>query len=579
MQTADFSSRPSAFDQDGRADLNLFGMAVARLFRGLDNIRMSTISIVISVLTAVVFVVGVLSTGLTLHNVSTIAQTWRDFDTGLGRRIDLLAQLRGHLGYGGLVQHWDQWQAGNEQVKGLLSADIQAIRELSPAWQSASPGPEEREALASVLRTVDAYEAALKQGAKGEVDSANQIQQSLTRISGILQQERASGADRVEDAVWRLGFTVGGVMLFSAALLILLTTFFFWFTRFRVLIPIRESGLSMRRLADGDKTTRVPFVDKTDEMGEMARTVEVFRDNMIRADRLEMEKRAGDQVILDQAKRRSELTDAFGVSADRLLAVVDRSVAKVRDSAQQMLRLAEATGQDTAAVAVTAGQASSNVQQVAASAEEMGASIQEIGSSVSRSTDITKKAVEGISALDGTMADLEEATLRVGEIVAMIGEIAAQTNLLALNASIEAQRAGDAGKGFAVVAGEVKTLAGQTARATGEISEHINEITAKTRTAVVALKGVVETVTEADTVVSSIAAAINQQSAATGEIVRNVHEAAISNTHVSETMEHLAEDASQVKSNAASVVATIEELGQEASEMQKTVRAFLKDVR
>ena len=180
----------------------------------------------------------------------------RDFDTGLGRRIDLLAQLRGHLGYGGLVQHWDQWQAGNEQVKGLLSADILAIRKLSPAWQSDSPGPEEREALASVLRTVDAYEAALKQGAKGEVDTANQIQQSLTRISGILQQERASGADCVEDAVWRLGFTVGGVMLFSAVLL----------------IPIRESGLSMRRLADGDKTTLVPFVDKTDEMGEMART-------------------------------------------------------------------------------------------------------------------------------------------------------------------------------------------------------------------------------------------------------------------------------------------------------------------
>jgi len=109
---------------------------------------------------------------------------------------------------------------------------------------------------AGSLRTVDAYEAALKQGAKGEVDTANQIQQSLTRISGILQQERASGADCVEDAVWRLGFTVGGVMLFSAALL----------------IPIRESGVSMRRLADGDKTTLVPFVDKTDEMGEMART-------------------------------------------------------------------------------------------------------------------------------------------------------------------------------------------------------------------------------------------------------------------------------------------------------------------
>ena len=379
--------------------------------------------------------------------------------------------------------------------------------------------------------------------------------------------------------MWRLGASVGGVMLVSAILLVLLTLFFFWFTRFRVLIPINASARSMRQLADGDKAAQVPFIEKSDELGDMARTVAIFRENMIRADHLEAEKRAADQVVLDQANLRAALTGAFGVSADRLLAVVDGSVAKVRQSSHEVLRLAEETGAEAAAVATTAGQAASNVQQVAAAAEQMGASIQEIGSSVGRSTDITRLAVEGISALDSTMVELSTATETIGEIVALIEEVAAQTNLLALNASIEAQRAGDAGKGFAVVANEVKNLAGQTARATSEISEHIGGIQGRTQAAVRALKDVAGTVTEADAVVSSIAAAIEQQSATTREIVRNVHEAAQSNSHVTEAMNRLATEAGLVKNTAASMVETIDELGREAAEMQNTVRTFLAEVR
>lgn len=559
-------------------DLNFFGVFVSRLFGALDNIRLSSISALISVLTGIVFVVGVGATALTLHNVSTIASTWRGFDTGLGRRIDLLAQLRGHLGYGGLAQHWAAWQAGDEAGRAALASDILAVRGLVPAWDGANPKPEEREALSRIIRAVDAYDAALQAGKKEASANDEEAVKALNQIAEILRLERAVGANEVEDAMWRLASSVGGVMMVSAILLVMLTLFFFWFTRFRVLIPIKASAGSMQKLAKGDKNVSVPFTDKSDELGDMARTVEVFRENMIRADQLEAEKRSADQVILDQATRRAELTKSFGVSADRLLAVVEGSVAKVRESSRLVLGLAEKAGEESASVAATAEQATGNVQQVAAAAEEMGASIREIGGNVSRSTDITRNAVEGITSLGATMEELAQATGKIGEIVALIDEIAAQTSLLALNATIEAQRAGDAGKGFAVVANEVKNLAGQTARATGDISEQISEIQTKTQAAVSSLKGVAATVTEADSVVSSIAAAIEEQSATTNEIVRNVNQAAQSNAHVSQAMSGLAEESGLVKTNAASMAETIDALGQEASEMQTTIRKFLEQV-
>jgi methyl-accepting chemotaxis protein len=559
-------------------DLNILGHLVERLFSALDNVRLSTLSVIISGLTVAVFMVGVAATALTLHNVSTIASTWHGFDTGLGRRIDLLAELRGHLGYGGLTQHWGAWKAGDDTARPLLGGDIGAIRSLAPAWMGANPGPEERQALSVVLATVDAYDAALAAGQRTTIQTDGDSQKALTRISEILRRERATGADEVEDSMWRLGATVGGVMTISALLLVLLTLFFFWFTRFRVLIPINASAGAMRRLADGDKSLTVPYTDKRDELGDMARTVEIFRESMIHADRLEAEKRAADQVVLDQARRRADLTGSFNVSAERLLGVVDGSVTTVREASHQVLRLAEETRAESAAVAASAAQAANNVHQVAAAAEEMGASIHEIGNGVSRSTDITRHAVAGITALDATMEELSTTTGKIGEIVALIAEIAAQTNLLALNASIEAQRAGDAGKGFAVVANEVKMLAGQTARATGEISEQIGEIQSRTAAAMRALKDVAATVIDADSVVSSTAAAIEQQSATTAEIVRNVAEAARSNRHVSDAMVRLADEATQVKTTAASMVDTIDALGGEATEMQTTFRTFIQQV-
>ena len=559
-------------------DLNAFGRLVQSLFKAFDNVRLSTVSVVITILTAVLFVTGVVSTVVTLHNVTTIAGNWRDFDTGLGRRLDLMGEVRARLGYGGLVQHWSAWKAGDDAAGRLLSRDIEALRALQPAWTASHPTAEQSQAFSTVMETVDAYGRALTSSQRGAVIDDGKALTALDSITTSLQSQRKSGADSVEDAMWRLQATVGGVMTLSAIFLTMLALFYLWFTRYRVNAPIQAFSGAMLRLSQGDKTVRVPFTEKSDEMGEMARTVRVFRENMIRADKLEEEKRAADQALIAKAELRAKLTDAFGLSANRLLSVVEASVDNVRKAAGNVQDLAVRTGHQGDTVANAASEAAANVQQVAAAAEEMGASIGEIGNSVTRSTDITRSAVSEFAALEGSMSELAGATSKIGEIVALIDEIASQTNLLALNASIEAQRAGEAGKGFAVVANEVKVLAGQTSRATQDIAAQIGQVQSRAAATMKNLQGVANTVGKADEVVASIAAAIEEQSATTREIARNVAEAATSNANITDSMKLLAADVSEVSVNATSMGETIDQLSREAKSMEEVVRRFLDDV-
>ncbi|MBI5260239.1 MAG: HAMP domain-containing protein [Bradyrhizobium sp.] len=523
--------------------------------------------------------VGILAVGVTMRNVSTISVVWRDFDTGLGRRIDLFASLRGYLGYGGFIQHWDAWRGGDEAMRAKVMEDIQHIKSLQPAWLGARPKEAERKALLAIMDTVDAYQRVLTSNAKNETVDGGKMREALTQIADSLKAERHDGAELVEDSVWKLGSTVGSVMGFSAVFLILLSLFYLWFTRFRVVVPIRLSMEAMQRLADGNKQIVVPYTNKKDEIGNMARTVETFRQSMIHADELEFSKRAADQAIIAQGARRAELTDSFGVSSDKLLNIVDNAVANVRETAGDVRVLAERTGKETEEVTHAAQTATNNVRDVAEATEQLNASIQEIASRVEESTAITRNAVDGISALDKTMGELSTAAQRIGEIVAMIEQIAGQTDLLALNASIEAQRAGAAGRGFAVVANEVKVLAGQTAKATQDIGGQVQQIQSKTFASVSALKEVAETVTKADSIVASIASAVEEQSAVAGGIARNIGEAARSNDAVAESMLRLSAQAADVGNKSVEMGSVIEQLGKEASTMQKTVREFLGEVR
>jgi len=574
-------------------DLNAFGRGAAGLSWMISNVRLKLVSVGISVLMALLLAAGVAGTVASFAKVAEISSVWRSFDTGLARRLTLQSELRHRLGFGGLSQHFrDYLLTGDPLLRQAVTGDIGHLREIAPAYITAGASDQEKQALAVVAALVDGYERAVPRAVAGieRKEPAERIRADIAldessalaamdRLAQILQDQHKASADSIEDATWTVAATVGGVMVLSGILLLLLAIFFFWFTRYRIVGPLDSLGGVMSHLSKGDKTIQVPLIDKTDEIGDMARAVEIFKESMVRADQLEAQKRGADAERLQRAHRREELTSDFGAVATRLLQVVDGSVQNVRETADRLSRVAETTGRQAQTVSASANQAATNVEEVAIAAEQLGASGRDISRGVSQSASITRDAVGGIQGLDTTMSALDNAALKIGEIVTLISEIAAQTNLLALNASIEAQRAGDAGKGFAVVANEVKVLAAQTARATEQIAEQVTSIQGTTRDAMGALKTVHATVVHADEVVSTIASAVEEQNAATLSIARNVNQAAAGNRDVSEAISEVSANAEHSGQAAAEMVAVTDSLRSEADTMKAEVEKFLAAVK
>jgi methyl-accepting chemotaxis protein len=573
--------------------LNSFGLGIEALGWFVSNVRLRLVSVLISILMGALLAAGIIGTVSTFSALREISSTWRTFDTGLARRLVLLSDLRQHFGFGGLMQHFhDYVLSGDPLLRQAVTADIAKLRQVGPAYVTAGASGEEQDQIKVVLALVEAYEAAMpkvadaiershgaeKAHAAGQINEAPALA-ALDRLGTLLREEHRAASDKVDDATWTVGATVSVVMLLNGVLLLALAAFFYWFTRYRIVRPLDRLGSVMGHLSRGEKTVTVPLVEKSDEIGDMARAVEVFKESIIRADQLEEQKRAADQVVMERAHRREELTDQFAVSATRMLTTVNDTVNQVRDSANALLTVASGTQRQAEAVTASAAEASENVQAVASATEQLSASGRDVSRSVSRSAGITRQAVAGIENLSTTMGVLDSAADKIGEIVSLIGEIAAQTNLLALNASIEAQRAGDAGKGFAVVANEVKALAGQTARATDEIAEQVQSIQGTTRDAVTALKTVGTTILEADEVVSSIATAIEQQNAATESIVHNVNQAAHGNQNVTTAIGEVTSAAEHTGDMAGRMVRVTEELRAEADTMKAEVERFLSAVR
>ncbi|CUW37729.1 conserved protein of unknown function （contain Methyl-accepting chemotaxis protein fragment) [Magnetospirillum sp. XM-1] len=574
-------------------DLNALGRGAAGMAWFISNIRLRLVGILISVLMALLLAAGIGGTVASFAKVAEIGSVWRNFDTGLARRLMLLSDLRQHLGFGGLSQHFHDYLLTDDPLlRQAVTRDLARLREIEPAYLTAGASKDEQEALKTVMALVAAYERAMPQvtealarkepadkaHGRAAVDEASALA-ALDRLGALLRQEHKDSADRVEDATWTVSATVGGVMLFNGLLLLLLAVFFYWFTRFRIVRPLDRLGGVMAHLSKGDKTVGVPLVDKQDEIGDMARAVEVFKESMIRADQLEAQKQAADRLLLERAQMRQRLTEEFGVVATRVLAVVNHSVEDVRETAHTLSAVAEETERQAQQVAVAGEQAAANVESVASSTEQLGASGREISRSVGASTAITREAVEGIQGLNSTMGQLAEAAEKIGEIVTLIGEIAAQTNLLALNASIEAQRAGEAGKGFSVVANEVKHLASQTARATEEIADQVSGIQATSRNAAASLATVHDTIVRADEVVSTIASAVEEQNAATQSIVGNINESAHGNRAVSAGISEVSGAALHTGEMAARMVEVTDKLRAESETMRAEVENFLAAVK
>jgi len=399
---------------------------------------------------------------------------------------------------------------------------------------------------------------------KNQAISANSDQ----RAEDFMEAARATAA-RVE---WLGGILLGTSLLVGVAVGFVIAR--------SITRPIGDARHCMDELTRGNLSVKVPGIERGDELGDMAKSIAVFKDNLVRVHELERNQKEQEAIAAAERKRAlAAVADGFERQVGGVVDGVTSAASGLLDASQSMSANAAQTSNQATAAATAAEEASSNVESVASATEELSSSINEISSLVARSQSVASRADEQAHGTSGLIRTLSVNVTAIGEVVSLINDIASQTNLLALNATIEAARAGEAGKGFAVVASEVKNLANQTGRATEDIANKISAVQTGTSDAVTAIEAIVKVISEMAQIGASVAAAVEQQNAATGEIARNIDQAAIGTQEVSRNITGVEQAARETGEAAQRISGSSNDLTRQVEVLKQEVSRFLTQVR
>jgi methyl-accepting chemotaxis protein len=443
---------------------------------------------------------------------------------------------------------------GTPEMKGSLEKQVKRYADIFGKWG-------------------DAFDSAYPLRKLIDIDSQNM----LPRADKIINKARRTSEAATSALVVALARTRDGIIVVGIAM-VALGLGFSWLVGRSITRPLNGLASVMKQLADGNTGARIPATRARDEIGAMARTVIVFRDNMIERERLAAIQSDASQAQVLRGDTIALTIGQFKNSVESALGKLRAAAMKLELSSSDLNKTADTMSSEATTAEQRANAASDNVTTAAGSIEELAASIGEIASQASKSTDVAGRAVSEGQRTVTTMSELAGAATRIGEVVGLIQAIAGQTNLLALNATIEAARAGESGKGFAVVASEVKSLAGQTAKATEEIAQQIGSIQSAAADAAQAIEQVNAVIREMSAIATTVAATVDQQNSAVASIAEGVGRASGDARIGAEAMSRVADVTGDARSTASDVKALADAVAIEAEGLEAEVRQFLTNV-